>query len=82
MSLALFFALIMAGVRGGPTFSSSPWLTVSLFGAVLSASAGGVLAAVAIAAKRERHWAVILAAIVGLPILAWFIGQVIGGFRG
>jgi hypothetical protein len=70
--LALFFVLVSLGMRGGETFFSNPWLTITMLIAVSSAIAGGVFALIGIGWKKERSILVFISLLVGF-FAAWFV---------
>ncbi|HSM34759.1 MAG TPA: hypothetical protein VK837_00050 [Longimicrobiales bacterium] len=74
----LWLFYIGATPKARPTFFSDPVHAVMLLGAAASAVAGAVLGAVAIAAKRERSYMVLLSVLVGSFVLWWAIAEAIG----
>jgi hypothetical protein len=74
--LALFYALVASGQRGGQTFFSNPWLAVVILAAFAAAVAGGATAAAAISWRRERSFLSILALLFGLLVLIFAIGEI------
>jgi cytochrome bd-type quinol oxidase subunit 2 len=74
--LILFYALVASGQRGGETFFSNLWLSLTLLPAVISAIVSGVLAAVAIAQKRERSLISFVALLIGVFVAIFAIGEI------
>jgi cytochrome bd-type quinol oxidase subunit 2 len=74
--MALFYALVASGQRGGETFFSNPWLSMTLLPAAISAIVSGVLAGVAIARDRERSILSFFALLVGLLVAIFAIGEI------
>ena len=71
----LFQALVASGQRGGETFFSNPWLSLSILVAAGSAIVAGVAAVVAIFWKRERSFFSFLALLLGLIVLVFTLGE-------
>jgi len=76
--IVLFFVLVAAGQRGGATFFSNPWLALTLLTAAGSGLAGGVTAVVAVFWKRERSLFVFTALLLGLFVLIFALGELLG----
>jgi cytochrome bd-type quinol oxidase subunit 2 len=74
--LALFYALVASGQRGGETFFSNPWLSMTILPAAISAIVSGVLAGVAITRDRERSLLAFVAILIGLFVALFAIGEI------
>jgi hypothetical protein len=77
LCLGLFFTLVASGQRGGDTFFSNPWLSLSMLAAACSAISAGVIAAAAIFLKRERSIFSFAALFLGLLVLFFALGEVV-----
>ena len=79
--LFLFFALLLilvaAGQRGGDTFFSNPALAASALLAAICGIAAFFTGAIAIVFRRERAALVFPAAIIGLFVLVFCLGEVL-----
>lgn len=73
----VFQILVASGQRGGETFFSNPWLTLSILPAAALAIAGGVAAAGAIFWRRERSLFSIVALFLGILVVVFVLGEII-----
>ncbi len=74
--LILFYALVASGQRGGETFFSNPWLSLTILPAALAAIVAGVEACVAIFRDRERSLVNYTALLLGLLVTIFAIGEI------
>jgi cytochrome bd-type quinol oxidase subunit 2 len=72
----LFYALVAAGQRGGETFFSNLWLSLTILPAALAAIVAGVLACVAILRDRERSLISIVALLLGVLVTIFAVGEI------
>lgn len=75
---ALFNLFVMSGERGGDEFFSNLVLAIPILAAGVSAIAGGLMGAYAIAFRHERHPLVFASAILGVFVAIFILGE-IGG---
>jgi hypothetical protein len=75
--MAVFFAVVATGQRGGDRFFDNLWLSVPIVGAWLSGLAAAVSGSYAVLARRERAVLVFVSASVGLLISAFGIAEVL-----
>lgn len=76
--IGVFAALVEAGQRGGDTFFSNPSLTSTILAAGVSGVAAGVVSALAIILRRERSLLVFLTLLLGLFVLVFRLGELVG----
>ena len=72
-----FYALVAAGQRGGETFFSNPWLSLTILPAAFAAIVSGVLAIVAIVRSQERSLLIIAAMIFGIFVMIFAFGEIV-----
>mgnify|MGYP001813820139 FL=1 len=73
--LAAFFVLVAAGERGGDTFFSNPWLSLTMLGAVVCAIAAGVAGIVAFR-RGDRSLVAGFAVVVGAFVVCWVVAEI------
>ena len=73
----LFQVLVASGLRGGETFFSNPWLSLSIMPAAVSAIAAGVAAVVAIIWRRERSIFSFVALFLGFFVAIFVLGEIV-----
>lgn len=72
---ALLWVLVAAGQRGGETFFSNPALTVPALLAAISGIAAFFTGVIGIIKSKERSILVFLAAVIGLFVLVFCLGE-------
>ena len=75
--LWLFYASCLRPIPR-PTFFSDPFHAFLLLSAVGAAIAGGIVGALALVAKRERSFTILLSVLLGAFVLYWTIGEMMG----
>ena len=76
-ALAVFFALVASGQRGGDTFFSNGWLSAAILLAAACAISGGVTGLFAIFKASDRGPLVIASAAVGVVVVAYVLLEVV-----
>jgi hypothetical protein len=61
-----------------PTFFSDPFHAFLLVSAAAAAITGGIVGVLALVAKRERSFTVLLSVLLGAFVLYWTIGELMG----
>ena len=74
--MAIFFALVAAGVRGGDTYWAEWRLAVPFTSAAICGIGAAVTGLPALFRKRERSLLVILATLLGLFVAFFVAGEV------
>lgn len=74
--LILFYVLVASGQRGGETFFSNLWLSLTILPAAIAAIVSGLLAGVTIARNRERSLVSFVAVLIGLLVMIFAIGEI------
>ena len=72
----VFQILVASGQRGGETFFSNPWLSVSMLTAASLAIAGGVTAVIGIFWKRGRSLFSFFALLLGFFVVVFIVGEI------
>jgi hypothetical protein len=75
--LWLVYAMYLRPIQR-PTFFSDPLHAVLLLGAAAAAITSGFVGVLAMVAKRERSFTVLLGVLVGAFVLYWTIGELLG----
>ena len=79
--LAIFVAWLLyvqATPIARPTFFSDPLHACLLLGAAAAGSTGAIVGVLAIVAKRERSFLILLSVLLGACVLYWTIGSLAG----
>ena len=81
LCLAIFVAwllYVLATPIDRPTFFSDPLHACLLLGAAAAGIAGAIVGVLAIVAKRERSFLILLSVLLGAFVLYWTIGSLAG----
>lgn len=73
---AAFFALVIAGQKGGDTFFSNPWLAGTMTAAAVCAIGAAGAGLFGIIRARDRSVSVFITTSLGLLVLAYTIAEV------
>ena len=74
----LWLLYVQATPMARPTFFSDPLHAVLILGAAAAAVTGAMVGALALAAKRERSFMILLSVLLGAYVLYWTIAQLVG----
>lgn len=72
-----FFGFVAAGQRGGESFFSNLWLSVTMLPAAALAIGGGAVGCVAAIRDNERSLGALVAIILGSSVLLFVVGELV-----
>ena len=71
------FVVSVLGQEGGETFFDNLWISIPMLGAGASAIAAFIAGIIAIIKNKERSILVIIAAMIGLLVLWFVVGEIL-----
>jgi hypothetical protein len=74
----LWLLYVQATPMARPTFFSDPLHAVLILGAAAAAIAGAIVGVLALVAKRERSFIILLSVLLGAFVLYWTIAELMG----
>ncbi|MCH7761818.1 hypothetical protein IIA15_10545 [candidate division TA06 bacterium] len=74
----LWLLYVQATPMARPTFFSDPLHAVLILGAAAAAITGAIVGALALVAKRERFFIILLSVLLGVFVLYWTIAELMG----
>lgn len=75
-SMAVFFAAVASGQRGGAAFADNLWLSIPALSAAACATLALLTSFVAVVARKERSLLVLLAMALGALVTAFWVGEI------
>jgi len=74
----LWLVYVQATPMARPSFFSDPLHAFLILSAAAAAIAGGIVGVIAMVAKRERSFMILLSIVVGAVVAYWTIAEVVG----